>query len=240
MVWLRATLAAIGTVGMIGAANAATELVTNGDFELTTNGSGQLGYNTQATGWAASGYNFLFAPGVADSTGTTGVDGNLKLWGPGDGSANGLTSSPSGGNYIAADGAYEVGAITQSISGLTIGQSYTLTFEWAGAQQYNFTSPTTEQWEVSLGGETFTTPVADDVNHGFTGWMNQSFTYTATATTELLSFLAIGTPSGEPPFSLLDGVSLQATPVPEPSSLILIIGCAAMAGVRHLKSRQRR
>nr|WP_294503616.1 DUF642 domain-containing protein [uncultured Rhodopila sp.] len=226
----------------IGSARAQTNLVTNGDFELSTHGSGQIGYNTTVTGWATNGYNFLFASGTADHAGTTGQYGNLQLWGPGNGSANGLpASSPSGGNFIAADGAYDQGAITQSISGLTVGQTYALTFEWAGAQQSGFTGPTTEQWEVKLGGDTRYTPVLDDVSHGFTGWITQTFTFTATAATELLSFLAIGTPSGVPPFSLLDGVSLHATAIPEPSSsLILAAGCAAMAGMRRLRSRSRR
>ena len=99
--------------------------VQNGSFETTTpsSGSGELTYNIVATDWVSEpnggndGYNFLFAPGVADTTGATGADGNLKLWGPGDGSANGLpATSPDGGNYVAADGAYEVGALQQTIS----------------------------------------------------------------------------------------------------------------------------
>ena len=74
-------------------ARATQSYVVNGSFETTTNGTGQLGYNTNATGWTnvvnggVDGYNFLFAPGTADTTGATGVDGNIKLWGPGDGSA---------------------------------------------------------------------------------------------------------------------------------------------------------
>jgi hypothetical protein len=76
----------------------ATNLVLNGSFENST-GGGQLGYNTTATGWATSGYNFLFASGSADTTGEVGTYGALKLYGPGDGSANGLpASSPDGGN----------------------------------------------------------------------------------------------------------------------------------------------
>jgi hypothetical protein len=59
------------------------ELVTNGGFEMTTNGNGQLGYNTNATGWsvvAPSGsYIFLFGPGTADTTGANGEYGGLTL-----------------------------------------------------------------------------------------------------------------------------------------------------------------
>jgi hypothetical protein len=191
----------------------ANNLVLNGGFESTTAGAGQLGYNTEATGWSTSGYNFLFTPGSADTTGAVGQYGSLYLWGPNDGSANGLpATSPAGGNYIGADGAYQVGAISQTISGLTVGQTYALSFYWAGVQQYGFTGDTTENWTASLGSQSQTTTTVTPVSHGFSGWIAQTFDYTATSTSETLSFLATGTPSGEPPFSLLDGVSLSAVP----------------------------
>ncbi len=223
-------------LGMSGAAHAGS-LVTNGGFETTTNGGGQLGYNTDATGWSTSGYNFLFPSGTADNgTGVSGQYGNLQLWGPGNGSANGLpASSPDGGNYVAADGAYSVGPISQTISGLTVGSQYAVSFYWAGAQQYGFTSPTQEQWNVSLGSDTQSTAIVNNVNHGFTGWMGQTFTYTATSTSEVLSFLAYGTPSGVPPFALLDGVTMNA--VPEPSAMVLMGIGAAGFGIAALRRR---
>jgi hypothetical protein len=111
--------------------SARANLVTNGGFESTTNGAGQLGYNTNATGWTTSGYNFLFTSGSADTTGADGRFGNLQIWGPGNGSNNGLpATSPDGGNYVAADGAYEVGAISQTINGLVAGGSYNVSFYW--------------------------------------------------------------------------------------------------------------
>jgi len=196
----------------------AANLVANGDFSLTTNGAGEFNTTyTQATSWSSSGYNFIFAPGTADTTGsyTPQFNGYLQLWGPGNGSANGLpATSPVGGNYVGADGAYEVGAITQTINGLTVGGQYTVGFWWAAAQQYTFNGPTTEQWQVSLGNDTLATAVYSNANHGFSGWMYQSFTYTASNTSEVLSFLAVGTPVGEPPFSLLAGVTMNPTPIP--------------------------
>lgn len=217
----------------------ATNLVTNGSFETST-GEGQLGFNTTATGWETSGYNFLFASGSADTTGEVGSYGGLKLYGPGDGSANGLpASSPDGGNYVGADGAYEVGAITQTISGLTALHTYAVSFYWAAAQQSGYgclsnpSNPggcTTEQWQVSLGSQTLTTGVATTgVNQGgFSGWMYQTLVFTATSSSEVLSFLALGTPTGQPPFALLDGVSLTATP--EPGTLMSMAG-AVLLGV---------
>lgn len=208
------------------------DYVVNGSFSSTTNGTGQLTFNTVATAWTNlsdgaghDGYNFLFGSGVADTTGATGADGNLKLWGPNDGSANGLpASSPDGGNYIAADGVYEVGAIDQTLStGLTIGDQYTVGFWWAGAQQEGFNGATTEWWKVTLGDQTQQTSIVSDPNHGFTGWEYVSFNFIADSSdtvNPVLSFLAGGTPAGEPPFSLLDGVSLYQTPEPGTYALI--------------------
>jgi hypothetical protein len=100
-------------------------------------------------------YTFLFAPGTADTTGTTGEFGGLTLYGPGKGSANGLpATSPAGGYYIASDADFQQASISQTISGLTVGDTYMVGFWWAGAQQFGFTGPTQEQWEVSLGSQT--------------------------------------------------------------------------------------
>jgi hypothetical protein len=220
-------------------ARAGIQLVTNGDFDNTTNGGGQLGYNTNATGWTTDGYNFLFTPGSADTTGVDGKDGALELWGPNDGSSNGLPATgPSGGNFVAADGAFEVGAIQQTIDGLTPGEQYTLTFNWAGAQQEGFNGATTEQWQVSLGSETQDTIVVDNPNHGFSGWMSETMYFTADSASEVLSFLAVGTPNGEPPFALLDGVSMEAG-TPEPGTLVLFLGGFGAIAALRMRARRR-
>jgi hypothetical protein len=205
------------------AASARADLINNGGFELTTDGPGEFDNLTIATDWTSSGYNFIFASGTGDTTGSNGADGNVALWGLNNGGIDTLpASSPDGGNYVAADGAFEVGAIEQTIDGLTAGDIYTVGFWWAGAQQSGFNGATTEQWQVSLGSETQSTAVVDDVSHGFTGWQYQTFNYTATDASEVLSFLAVGTPTGEPPFVLLDGASLEQ--VPEPGTLTLMVG----------------
>ncbi len=225
-----------------GSAAKATNLVTNGSFEQLTGGIGQIGYNGSSllAGWTNGhdgsgnlGYNFVYSSGSADTTGANGDSGNVKLWGPNDGSNNGLpASSPDGGNYIAADGAYQVAPISQTINGLTAGKQYAVSFWYAGAQQYGFNGVTTEQWLVSLGGQQLSTATLTDPNNGFTGWQYTTLTFTATATTETLSFLAAGTPNGEPPFSLLDGVSMSQVAAPEPASMgILMTGLIAIGAV---------
>jgi PEP-CTERM motif len=221
----------------------ATNLVTNGSFEMTTNGPGQMGFNTDAVGWTTTGYNFIFGPGTADNGGVTGQFGNVQLWGPGNGSNNGLpATSPDGGNFIAADGAFQVAPIEQTINGLTVGNQYTVSFYWGGAQQFGFDGATTEQFQVSLGNQSFLTAVLQNPTHGFTGWMFQQFTFTADNTSDVLAFLAIGTPTGVPPFVLLDGVSMNAAggTTPEPGTLLLMIGGLGSLGAVRWKTWNRR
>jgi len=244
------------------AANAATtvtELVTNGTFSSYTTKNGKSdqmsedgSYGTQyVTGWTntptsctlsgcdlsgtTAGYNFLVTSASAATTANginTNDNGTMSLWGN-----NGFTGSNqiggSGGAFIAADGAYEQSLIIQTISGLTVGQKYQLTFNYAGAQQQGYNGTTTEAWTAvfvdtnNLNNiQTYTTPTLNDAEHGFTGWKAASVIFTASNTSEILGFIAKGTPDGQPPFSLLDDVSLKAyTPaaVPEPASWMMMI-----------------
>jgi hypothetical protein len=222
--------------GLGGVASA--NLVQNGGFEQTTlTGSSQLTSRTMVSNWTSTGYNFLFMPGTATTTGAVNSElpTNLTFWGPANGSNNGFRDSPSGGNWIAGDGVYQTGPIQQTINNLVVGKTYQLSFDWAAAQQAGYYGPTTENWIVSLGNQTFSTPILSNPNQGFQDWRQQIFNYTATSTSEVLSFLAAGTPTGLPPFSLLDNVQLNA--VPEPDSLALMF---AGLGLLAVSSRRRR
>ena len=225
--------------GVASKAQAGIELVTNGNFESTTGGPDkQIDFNTTLTGWASpGGYNFLFAPGSADTTGAVGQFGGLTLWGPGSGGggvANGLTpTSPVGGNFVAADGAFNVAAISQTINGLTVGEDYVVSFYWAAAQQYTFDGDTDDKWQVSFGAQTISTATVYIPSHGFAPWRQESFTYKATSTSQLLSFLAVGHPNGVPPFALLDGVSVLSLSVPEPATIsMMVVGMIGLGAAR--------
>lgn len=203
------------------------------------------------TGWSTAGYNYVYTPATIDQGTTTGANagqpnqapaqfnaangyGNTYMWGTNNGGTTTITAPPGGGNIIAGDGAYETAAITQTITGLTVGQTYVLKFSWAGGQQQSFSGITTEAWAASLGAQSFTTSTVTTPSHGFSGWMQETFYYTATSTSETLSFLAVGTPNGEPPFALLANVDLEV--VPELSNWMIFAGfgvsCIVLEGVR--------
>ncbi len=256
------------------------DLITDGYFNAVSRTAttptlttlfGEFGTGTGATltvgGWSTSGYNFVFAPGTADSGTSTGANsgqpneapgqynntsagyGTTYLWGKQNNAASPTITNypaPNGttANFLAADGAFQTGAITQQITGLTIGKTYSLLFYWAASQQQSFTGALSENWSVSLGNQTFATKTYALPSQSFSGWMPQTFTYTANAASETLSFLAVGsnadgTATSEPPFLLLGGVSLNA--VPEPSTWALFVGFGAVClGLEVTRRRRRR
>ena len=212
-----------------------TNLVQNGDFEQTTytkNNQFGTGYGGQGvTDWLGNGgYNLYFFAGTATSVSANSQypGGREDLWA--------VSNSPTGGNFVAIDGDPGVqGAISQSVSGLKVGDTYQLSFSWGAGQVQSRSGPTTEQFKVSLGGQSFLTNVVSNPSKGFTGWFTTTFDYTATATNEVLSFLSLGTPSGLPPIATLDGVSL--VDVPEPASLALFAVGLGLVGFYTMRRR---
>ena len=156
--------AALAFLALALSVQAQQNLVTNGSFEQTTNGPGQLGYNTDVTDWTTNGYNFVFAYGTGDTTGSNGQYGNVSFWGPNNGSNNGFPAgSPDGGNFLGLDGAFDVGPLSQTINGLTVGDNYTVNFWWAGAQQFGFNGATTEWAHGLAAGDPFITKITRNV-----------------------------------------------------------------------------
>lgn len=216
--------------------------------------------------WTSTGYNFVYnasnvdmgtqangsnitsgpkknrmyqIPGEGYVTVANNTDiGNTYMWGTNNGGLKTFTDPPGGGNFIASDPVYETGPIEQTITGLVAGQVYALSFYWGAAQQQAYDGATTEFWSVTLGSQTFSTPVYHLASHDFSGWMQQTFYYTATSNTEVLSFLAGGGPTGLPPFVLLGNVNLEL--VPEFSSGMLFsffgLGCVLLQGARRRRA----
>ena len=249
---MRLSTLAIGlsALALATAANAAPNIVSNGGFEMTDNGlAAALTTDTNLIDWTngPGGYNFVFAPGTGDTTGshTSAFNANLTLHGPNNGSANGLpATSPFGGNFLALDGAYDLirgnansgVAISQTLKTI-VGHTYAITFAYAGAQQFGFEGATTEQVQVGFGSQTQSTVVLNNASKGFTGWKTATFNFTAQTTSDVLSFLALGTPQGVPPFVLLDGVTgTDVTATPEPAAFgVLGLGLALVVAGRRRK-----
>ena len=233
---VKSLLATVAVTAMATAAYA-DPVLTNGNFEMTNLPSTQsagFGPRTPSTvvdGWTSTGYNFVFQPG-SNGVAQTGNNGTVALYG-GVGAAP-PPSSPAGGNFLALDGSFEVGAVAQTVTGLSVGTPMTVSFYFAGAQQYGYSGTTTEQLQVSLGSESQLTQVLNNASMSVTPWNFESFIFTPTSTSDVLSFLSIGTPTGVPPLALLDGVTVtgSASPVPEPSTLALLAtGFAGLSGI---------
>ena len=259
-------LVSFGLVSALaGRAEAGPNLVQNGDFSQTTGALQTLNtttfsggeiddnyiYSGDLTSWSSpntapyqGAYN-LYYFGLANDK-TTNADARFNENGQFL-NANFTGNSPDGGAFMALDGDPNfTGPLEQTINGLTIGRTYELSY-WAGGELADRTNFQTVQPTGSFGSSTFATPVYTNANQSppnpantpgsFSGWMLETFYFTATQTSETLSFLANGTPAANlPPFALLDGVSV--TDVPEPSTWAMML--VGFAGLGYAAYRRRR
>jgi hypothetical protein len=212
--WVVAGLAAV-CLSALAVSAQAVQFVVNGGF-LGPAGPIGPGFGGQVTGWSdGGGYNFVYTPGTIDQS--SGAPNGVWMWSSANGGTGTLGAIPGGGNILAADGDYITEPVTQNITGLKVGGSYTLTFNWATSQQSGFYGDTLQNWTACLGAQCNATATLTNPSQSISAWMAQTFTYTATSTSEVLSFLAHGN-LPVPPFPLLTNVSLTgpagATPVP--------------------------
>jgi hypothetical protein len=233
----------------LGTASAGANLVLNGGFESTTAavtsnwGTGcpapltvsdwstsSYGQGIVLPSWqpGAPGTGVLFPTGPCNAFSPVGVAGALP------------TSSPDGGNFVFSDADFGQAPIVQTINGLTPGVAYLLTFLQALIQdvQVGLTTPgaVSAHWDVTLGSSTQSSAgmTGNGSTNTFSNWAGQSMTFIPLSSTEVLSFLAVGT--GDPPLILLDGVSLEQS-VPEPASLALVLIGGLAAGATYRRTR---
>ena len=210
---------------------------------------------------------FIATPGISDGIGTNATNGFADPWDDSAGhgnNANGIAyrdlwGAANGGvgqngqgafngygplgandpnNFLIADGDYHKTAIYQTINNLIVGDHYTVDFDWGAGQWSKNTGATTEQWQVALGNSIGYTSIFSLNSKSFSGWMPASITFTATSTSEALSFLALGTPAGMPPMLLLDDVQMYDTPEPAALATMLIgIGTIGFLVRRHRVAR---
>lgn len=251
---LFAKLALLVAGVFLSASPAAAALIVNGDFS-TNGGRGQVDVNTTIASWTGGGREgqfganvppvFLFNRTAGNSSTGDAFMGTISFW---------VDPTPTAPTewFVALDGSEGWdGSIEQSVSGLTIGTSYTLTFNWAATQQTGYYGPTSQYMQVTFGDTTATTPTVQVASQSWTGWQSASMSFTASSTQQVLKFLAVGTPS-LPPWMLLSSVDLTTGnpppppppgTVPEPASMaawLLIGSCLGGCwGVRKAQARRR-
>jgi PEP-CTERM motif len=285
MVKYRISLLSTAIAAVVSMPALAGELVTNGSFEDNF-GAGQFnqalpgasgGQNashpgTTADGWTVigttgtNGYAFIFTNGHSftntnSTVGPTSQYANpggsptLPLWA---GTHSVDNDSGEGTSFYGVDSTFHPSELTQNIGGLTVGDTYTLTFDYAAAQQFGYDGNSTDQWVVMLGGQTIATTTKIDLpSHEFSGWLSEKVTFTYEgigSDPSLLSFVNYGqggcdgtfmhclpndpSASGAPPFSLLDSVSLSSS-APEPSTWAMMLLGFAGLGYAGLRNRRR-
>jgi hypothetical protein len=229
--------------------------------QIAANSNDVAGWTNAANpgGWTNTAYNFLIKGGIAADSPNGGFysvwDNHDYVYGPNGGdvsapgfdcgkwgcnnqAANNFKVSPTGGNYLLMDSdtAFN-GTISQLITGLKVGTTYNLTFDWAGASWATVTGPTTHAFDVTFGGVTQSTDTLNVDAKGFSGWKTASMNFVATSGSQTLSFLSKGTPNGLPPTNLLDNVSMTAA-VPEPATwAMMLVGFGMVGGAARYRRR---
>jgi choice-of-anchor C domain-containing protein len=182
---LCATAVIAGAASLSGKAQAVS--ITNGSFESGTVDPGGSYVTLPAGSTALTGWTIV----------TGSIDYIGGYWQPGAGQR----SIDLNGN--------DISEISQSVSGLSIGQQYKVSFLLAGNPDDGVNPKTLLATLVNSQSYSFD---ASGTSRGAMGWIEQYFYFTANATTALLSFKSTTQDCCWGP--ALDDISIAATPLP--------------------------
>lgn len=231
--------ATIAGVLALLSAQASAVTVANGSFELLA------GYGTTVPG----GLNLAgwFHPDP-DLT-MTAITASALNAQPG---RSGSTASPNGGMFLVADCIRACGynavtrpkynTIEQTLTGLSVGQRYDVSFYQAAESVQAFDANTGIYWDVSLGSTTLRSESIFIKSVGpATPWTKQTLTFVADSASMVLAFAANSTAAVAPePLLFLDGVEVTAA-VPEPATYVLMLGgLLGLAGLSRRREQGRR
>lgn len=158
----------------------------------------------------------LFAAGAnAQSFINGGFDGNANGWtvNAAFGGYQGSTgqSGAPGWVWLNSGGGVDIPHAEQTVSGLTIGETYRVTFWMGSGQIFN----AGDVFQALVDG----TVVFNGPNNQVVGWNEFSYDYTATATSHLFRFQSEVIADSD---YVLDTVSIATSPVPEPATMTVL------------------
>ncbi|HEY4084196.1 MAG TPA: PEP-CTERM sorting domain-containing protein [Burkholderiaceae bacterium] len=147
-------------------------------------------------------------------------------------------------SYNNGSARYNAGGIQQSLTGLTVGDIYSVSFySMANAPAASSANGLGEYWSVSFGG--ITKNGATVYSNQPTTWTSSTLSFVATSSSQVLSFMGNwlnAIPGSTPTYLNLDGVKvtdISLSPVPEASTMNMILAGLGVVGVAGCLRRRR-